>query len=121
MSDIPYSLGKNYFVSNQIKHLDTHKITSQSQFDVIFGSATTMNNFPTPIDFDSHFVIAVIQEFDSIEGGLSVDSLKKSENKITLNYTITRGGPISYSSRMYLIVIVDKQYDGDVEVVPKDA
>lgn len=37
--DIPFTVAKNYFVNNTIKNIDNPKITSQDQFNKIFGAA----------------------------------------------------------------------------------
>src|SRR5690606_421082 len=119
---VPYTAGANYFVSNQVEDrvLFEPKITSQSDFDQLFGMATVMgkNGKPTSIDFSKQYVIAYIDQSSNRTVNLKVKSLTQTGDKITLTISKTHSGKESSATfRKYLILIVDKKYSGEVELI----
>lgn len=60
--DIPYTVCEGYFVRNDADKVPLGKITSQSEFDKLFGMAAVMGRSITPIDFSKQFVIAVSEK-----------------------------------------------------------
>ena len=119
--DIPYTIANRYFVSNTYKDgdLKNPKITTQTQFDALFGMATIMgpNGKPTPIDFSRQYVLGVIGELTDRNTGISLISLKQNANTILLNYKITEGEKSMATIRPMLLIIVDNKYEGDVKLV----
>lgn len=125
-SKVPYTEAKNYFVKNTYKSIDVavKKITTQKDFDQIFGMAATMGKEgkPTSIDFSRNYVIALIGlETNANEHPqLEIESLIKKESTIVLSY-ITNGWstnptPSSYTILPVKILIVSKQYNGNVSL-----
>lgn len=116
--DVPYELAKNYFVKNTHKNeaVEELKITTQEQFDDIFGMATTMGEkgMPTKIDFSKQFVISVIGTVTNKATDFTIDGLLKDGSDITFKYTEKVGEEMSYSIQPSLIVIVYKSYDGNL-------
>lgn len=121
---VPYSEAKRYFVKNTYKsnEISVQKITSQKEFDEIFGMATTMgkDGKPTDINFSKDYVIALIgTETDANQHPeITIDSLVKNGNSVKVLYT-TSGwsvdpNPASYKVVPLKILIVSKQYDGNV-------
>ncbi len=120
VSNIPFVEAKNYFVKNTFTadSLAAPKISSQKDFDVVFGAASTMsaNGKPTPIDFTKQYAIAVIQPVTGKATTLSVNSLVQQENNIVLHYTKAEGEKQSFTTRPFILLIVDGTYSGDVVV-----
>lgn len=119
--NIPYVLGKNYFVKNTIAdgQLAYPKITSQQEFDEIFGMATTMgtDGTPTAIDFSKQFAIAVVDSESSNKIRLEPSILTTNNEIINFIYTKDVEEQESYfTSRHCLIIIVDNKYKGDVKI-----
>lgn len=117
--NVPYTLAKNYFVKNSYpdKNLHMLKITSEVQFDEIFGMAALMGEAakPTPIDFSKTFVIALIDEISNQSAGISVKSLVKENGGLKLLYSLQRNEkPGSADFRYSTILIVDKKYEAPV-------
>ena len=117
--DIPYTVCEGYFVRNDADKVPLGKITSQSEFDKLFGMAAVMGRSITPIDFSKQFVIAVSEKPTANSTTYSPLSLVRSENGIVFSYGIERGSKISYVIQPLLLIVVDKKYESEVEVVAK--
>lgn len=119
-SDVPFLEAKNYFVNNTYEDggLSNPKITTQADFDMIFGMATTMgeNGKPTPIDFSKQYVIALIEQKNDRDANIEIKSLKKIGNTITLAYHLAEAQKQTYIIRPFVLLIVDKQYQGSVQI-----
>lgn len=118
---VPYQLADHYFVRNDVVGLPPTVITSADEFDKLFGMAAVMgpNGTPTEIDFNKSFVICLTVAPTDIATELSVVSLTKTPDKqLALNYKITRGEKMSYTSRPLLLLIVDKEYELPVVLEP---
>lgn len=118
--NVPFTEAKNYFVKNTFKADSSTniKIVTQQDFDAIFGMASTMNqdSKPTAIDFSKQYVIAVIQPVTDKATSLRVESLVRKENNIVLNYSKNEGGKQSFTTRPFLLLIVDTIYTGSLAV-----
>jgi len=116
---VPYTEAKSYFVKNTYKssEVSVKKITSQQEFDEIFGMATTMgkDGKPTSIDFSKDYVIALIGVETNKSTDFLIKNLVREKNSIILSYTIKEEGTEnSYSILPTKILIVSKQYDGNI-------
>lgn len=113
---------KNYFVKNNYPDKDLHyiKATSQSEFDTYFGCATTMSKEgkPTPIDFKSNYVIAVIAKSSNIPTQLDVKNIIQKENALSVVVFLSQDNQKknSYTSRVAKLVMVDKKYQGKITI-----
>ncbi|MFN7312406.1 MAG: hypothetical protein ACK5UI_02890 [Bacteroidota bacterium] len=119
VTDIPFTLAKNYFVNNTVEKLDNPKIETAKTFNKIFGMATTMgkDGKPTEIDFDKKYVIAVILPETDLMTSIYPISLQKDENgKITLTYKTVVGEKQSYRTRPSFEIIVDRTENGSIEL-----
>lgn len=118
--NIPFTEAKNYFVKNTYKDGDLAdpKITSQADFDKLFGMATTMapDQKPTGIDFSTHYVIAYIGASTDMATTLSPAGLTKTGDTITLTYKETTGEKQSFTTRPLLLIVVDNQYQGTIRL-----
>ncbi|WP_336514520.1 hypothetical protein [Pollutibacter soli] len=116
--NIPFTIAQNYFVKSTFTgELANPKITTEAEFNSIFGMATTMGSGgkPTPIDFANQFVIAVIPSKSDSTISISADDLSKTGNEILLKYSLTKGEKQSFISQSYLLLVVDSKYSGDVK------
>jgi hypothetical protein len=120
-SKVPYTVANRYFVKNTFEpsQFPNPKISSQEEFDALFGAAAVMgaDGSPTPIDFSKQFVIAVTTASTDKATAFSVNSLTKKDNIITLSYKMTVGEKQSFTMRPVLILIVDNKYSGEVVAV----
>jgi PBP1b-binding outer membrane lipoprotein LpoB len=119
MTDISYTVAKNYFVKNTVEELDNPKIETEEKFHEIFGMATTMgkDGMPTDIDFDHQYVIAVILPETDMQTDVFPLSLQKDENgEITLTYKTVIGEKQSYTTRPNFQIIVNKAENGVVKL-----
>ncbi|MCL4638506.1 MULTISPECIES: hypothetical protein [Olivibacter] len=118
--EVPYVLAENYFVRNDFDEtsLSTPKISSREEFDKIFGMATVMGDQgkPTPIDFTKQFAIAVISPADELAVKMKAVSLQKKEGHLLLRYKQDIGAKLSMKIQPFLLLVVDKKFDGQVAV-----
>ncbi|MFR9166537.1 MAG: hypothetical protein ACLVKO_10100 [Dysgonomonas sp.] len=117
--EVPYVVGQNYFVKNTVQDsVLTLTLTSQEDFDKYFGMAVTMaeDGKPTPIDFEKQVVITFIDKVSDKSVGITPQSLNLENDKINLQYKIeTDTIARSFTSRAFLLLIVDKEYGENVE------
>lgn len=120
---VPFTTASNYFVRNDFKEAELQGVllTSQSEFDKIFGFATTMgvNGKPTMIDFTKQNVIACIGATSEMENILSVSTIKQVGSELVVNYSLDEGKKQTFSSRNFVAMLVDKNYSGAVKLVKK--
>lgn len=115
--EIPYIVANRYFVNNTVKSIDSPKITTQAEFDKIFGAATAMgeDGLPTKINFSKQYVIAVIKPETDYSTTLVPIGLQKEENgEIVFSYKVEKGEKQSYTTVPCLIIVVDNSTSGNV-------
>lgn len=118
---VPYTVGRNYFVNNSYTadRLPAATITTQGEFDAVFGKAPVMGALPTPVDFDTQYVIALIEPMTDEAVRFQVESLVKIGDKVILTYDREVGDRRSYFVRPMLMLVVDRAYWGRVEMVTR--
>ncbi|WP_199250930.1 MULTISPECIES: META domain-containing protein [unclassified Flavobacterium] len=118
--EIAYQIVSNYFVKNTFKkdHFENPKITTQKEFDAIFGAAVFMgkNGKPTIINFAKQYVIAVTIKETSYITSITPVSLKKTNKRIVFNAYISQGRKTSSTMKPLLLIAVDKKHTGKVEI-----
>lgn len=114
---IPFTQAKNYFVRNDYRDSVTHllKLESRDAFDRVFGMAATMSpdGKPTPINFDTHYVLACISKSNDKSIELQVASLVSNEGSILLTCSSKEGPAQTFISRSALILMVEKHHQGN--------
>lgn len=117
--DVPFIEAKNYFVRNDLADQDQIKFETQQEFDAVFGMATTMGELgkPTPIDFSKQFVIAQIEDPSYETVNLKPISIHKNADIVEVKYRKVIGAQQSYQTQSAMILIIDRKYDGDVNLV----
>lgn len=122
-NEIPYQIASGYFLKNDVDSslLNTKKIETDTLFSELFGSATVMgpNGKPTLIDFSTQYVIPVIENVTEFATEVEPVSLTKSGDTLTLIYESKVGEKQTFTSKPVLLLIVDKQYTGDIQIDKK--
>jgi hypothetical protein len=120
---VPFTTAENYFVKNTYKNeqVENLKITTQEEFDKIFGMAATMGDrgMPTRIDFSKQYVIAVIGTVTNKKTDFTVNDLLQKSKEIVLNYTLATGEELSFSIQPALLLVVDDTYKGELKFEKK--
>lgn len=113
---IPYQIAENYFIKNNVKDTVPATITTRAGFENYFGMAAHMgkNGKPTPIDFGKKYVIVVDYPNTKRNIDMQPGLLIKRGADITFNFKINRGPKMRYSIRPFLMIVVDKQYAGNL-------
>lgn len=115
-AEITYKKAENYFVKNDVTGTVPTKITSQEEFDNYFGMATTMgeNGKPTAIDFSKEYVIVIDHIPTKNKTEIILSGIEKKGEDILVNYTINEGENAGFEMRPFLMLIVNKDTDGNV-------
>jgi hypothetical protein len=116
---IPFAQAQNYFVKNTVDAIANPKIETEEVFNSYFGMATAMgkNGKPTPIDFAKEYVIAVVLPKTYVATTIEPVSFKKGNyNTVDFEYKVRLGNKQSYTSRPFLLLLVDKKYDGNLSL-----
>lgn len=113
--EISFREAQNYFVKNTFKadQIVSKKITTQSEFNNFFGSATVMgsNGKPTVIDFENEFVVVVIcPETYFSSQFTSIKLVEAKENKVNIEYKITTKDKQTYSVVPFTLMILGKEH-----------
>lgn len=120
---IPFEVAHGYFINYSVKGKITEsKIETQARFDKIFGSAAVMgeDGLPTKIDFTKQYVIAVVKPDTQKETNLIPLSLQDNrDGKIIFTYGIKIGKIHTYISSPLLLIIVDKDHNGNIVINEK--
>jgi heat shock protein HslJ len=115
----PFQVINGYFLKNTFieDHLPNAKITTQNEFDELFGAAAFMgkNGMPTSINFKQQYVIAITEKETYFNTTISPISLKKIANKILFEYRIIKGKQQSFTIRPLTMILVSKKYTGKVK------
>ena len=111
-ADIPFTVADHYFFRNDATIPVDPLIADRDTFDSLFGAAAVMgrNGMPTPIDFDTQFVIAVVRPITDTFTELVPVSLVFDSTRGTLTFTYheTLGERTSYSMQPLLLIVVNR-------------
>jgi hypothetical protein len=118
--DVPFILAKDYSVKTTSKNikLSNPKITTQLDFDSIFEKSPAMdkNLNPTSIDFSKQYVIAIVNKATKNNSLIIADYLKVQGDAITLYYKIVNGEKQADKRQPFIILVVDKKYQGNIRI-----
>ncbi|MFZ4262497.1 hypothetical protein ACFRAE_10650 [Sphingobacterium sp. HJSM2_6] len=114
ISTIEYDVVKNYYVKNTVsdEYNGIHKIKDQTHFESLFAAAASMGEGgkPTEIDFDKHFVLAIIQpETNKEEKDLKIN-INYQKDKVIIKLELIEGKELSHTYRPNTILILNKKY-----------
>lgn len=114
---VPYTVADHYFLKNDVTGEVPSKLSNRADFEKYFGMAAVMgvNGLPSPIDFDNQYVIAVTLPQTNKNTEISPVSLTRGkDHKVVFKYKVELGDDMSYSINPILVIIVNKEFDGDV-------
>lgn len=116
--DVPYIVAQRYFLKNDVSQLPNGIITTEQEFYSLFGEAAVMgkNGRPTQINFQKQFVIAVTVPETNTDTNIEPVSLRREADALVLNYIVDKGEKRSYTIQPLLLIVVDKKYEGTVEL-----
>lgn len=116
--EVPYTVAQRYFVKNDVAQLPNGAITTEQEFYSLFGQATAMgtDGRPTQINFQRQFVIAVTVPPTDTDTDIEPVALHQYANSLVLTYSVSRGEQRSYTIQPLLLLVVDKKYEGTVEL-----
>jgi hypothetical protein len=117
---IPYSIAQNYFVKNTVESIPNPKIESEETFKTYFGAAAKMGESgkPTVIDFAKEFAIAAVLPAENVATTIHPVSLKKGiDGSVVFEYKVETGNKLSYTIRPFLLLVVDKKFDGNLSFI----
>lgn len=115
--DVPFEVAHNYFVRNDVTEPIPAKIASQDEFERYLGMAAFMGKKgqPTPIDFETQFVIAVVLPETSHSTELRAESLSDDGQKLTFTYHVdVADKENTWTQVPVLLIVVDRQYERDI-------
>lgn len=118
-ADVPFIIAKNYCVNTTFnKQLSSSKITSQIEFERIFEKSATTDEYsePTSIDFSKQYVIAIVGKSTKNNTVIYANNLKVEGDEMTLYYKIEEGEKQTYKMQPFIILVVDKKYQGNVGI-----
>jgi len=119
LDTIPYTVAHNYFVKNTVEAIENPKIETEAAFNSYFGAAATMGNNgkPTVVDFTKEFAITIILPTTDRTTTIEPVALKKAaDHSLVFEYKVVVGDKQSYTSRPFLLVLVDKKMDGELRL-----
>lgn len=107
---IPYRVAKHYFAKNNVNHSEYKKIDNQTEFDNLFGSATTMHETPTKINFSKQSILALVGKETAYDTELIPESVIKLSNgdvQVSYRKKVSKVKQTSTSIPV-LLLVVDK-------------
>ena len=112
--EVAFEVGRNYFFKNGSAVLPINpKITTEAEFNKLFGMATTMGpeGKPTPIDFTGQFVLAIVLPVTDVEAEIHPLKVEARGDSLLYFYEVKTGEKQSFSIQPVSIIILDKQYE----------
>ena len=116
---VPFTIMKGYFVKNNVKSYlyQQNKFEFANDFEKVFGLATTMSSKPTSVNFSKQFVLAVVEKPSHKNVEITPISLVKNGNTLVLKYQVVKGKTQSSISQPAMLLVVNKKYDGNLQVI----
>ncbi|WP_157492894.1 hypothetical protein [Echinicola pacifica] len=117
--EVTYKVAEKYFIKNDAGEVSQVKFETAEEFNSVFGMATVMGEGgkPTAIDFENEYVIAVVMPATNKATKLEPVSLMEDDHgHLTFSYEAIDGEEQTHSIKPVLLVIVDKDHNGEVHV-----
>ena len=122
-SEVPFKVAKNYFFKNDQQIPGSPKITTEEDFNKLFGMATVMgeDGKPTSIDFTKQFVLAIVLPVTDMATEINPVKVEAKSDSLFYTYEVKTGEKQTYSIQPISIIIIDKQYeDNEVKLISND-
>ena len=114
-SEVAFEVAKNYFFKNDQQISESPKITTEEEFNKLFGMATTMGEEgkPTAIDFTKQFVLAVVLPVTDMATEINPVKVEAKSDTLFYTYEVKIGEKQTFSIQPVSIIILDKQYENN--------
>ena len=112
-SEISFEVAKNYFFKNDQVIPEYPKITTEEEFNKLFGMATVMgkDGKPTAIDFTKQFVLAIVLPETDFATEINPVKVEEKGDLLLYTYDVKTGEKQTFSIQPVSIIILDKQYE----------
>ena len=112
-SEVAFEVAKNYFFKNDQVIPEYPKITTEEEFNKLFGMATTMgeNGKPTAIDFTKQFVVAIVLPITDFATEINPVKVEEKDDSLLYTYEVKTGEKQSFSIQPVSIIILGKEYE----------
>ena len=116
--EVAFEVAKNYFFKNDQQIPVSPKITTEEEFNKLFGMATVMGEYgkPTSIDFTKQFVLAIVLPVTDTATEINPVKVEAKSDTLFYTYEVKTGEKQTFSIQPVSIILLDKQYE-DNEVV----
>ena len=118
--EVAFKVAKNYFFKNDQQIPESPKITTEEDFNKLFGMATVMgeDGKPTSIDFTKQFVLAIVLPVTDMATEINPVKVEAKRDSLFYTYEVKIGEKQTYSIQPVSIIILDKQYeDNEVKLI----
>lgn len=112
-AEVAFEVAKNYFFKNDKQIPASPKITTEEEFNNLFGMATTMgeDGKPTAIDFSKKFVLAIVLPVTDMATEITPVKVEAKGDSLFYDFEVKRGDKQSFSTQPVSVIILDKQYE----------
>jgi len=113
VNTVEYNIARNYFFNNNVEVPDNPIVTTQENFEQLYGMAAVMgkDGAPTPIDFSKEFVIGIVLPITNDYTEIIPEALEKEGDVLTLYYKVSiKELNMSSSMQPMVLIIVDRKY-----------
>ncbi len=121
--EISFEVAQNYFFKNDVEMLpENPKITSEEEFNKLFGMATTMgkDGKPTEIDFTKQFVLAIVLPVTEFSTEINPEKVVEKGDSLLYYFEVKKGEKQTFSIQPISIIILDKKYENKKVVLVND-
>ena len=116
--EVAFEVAKNYFFKNDQTIPTSPKITTEEEFNNLFGMATTMgeDGKPTEIDFSKQFVLAIVLPVTDIATEITPVKLEAKGDSLFYTYDVKTGEKQSFTIQPVSIIILDRKFENKVVI-----
>ena len=113
--EVAFEVAKNYFFKNDQTIPTSPKITTEEEFNNLFGMATTMgeDGKPTEIDFSKQFVLAIVLPMTDMATEITPVKLEAKGDSLFYTYDVKIGEKQSFSIQPVSIIILDRKFENN--------
>ncbi len=113
--EVAFEVAKNYFFKNNQQIPESPKITTEEDFNKLFGMATVMgeDGKPTPIDFTKQFVLAIVLPVTDMATEINPVKVEAKSDSLFYTYEVKTGEKQTFTIQPVSIIILDKQYENN--------
>lgn len=114
-NEVTFEVAKNYFFKNDQQIPASPKITTEEDFNKLFGMATVMgeDGKPTSIDFTKQFVLAIVLPVTDMATEINPMKVEAKSDSLFYTYQVKTGEKHTYSIQPVSIIILNKQYENN--------